>query len=301
MNNNLFLEKINYREILAHKDWDGLIGGGLIQRIFDLPIIFLNRVNEATAKIIIEVPFALDAYIEKCLIIDHHDCKRAPLKSLHFGNHVLCDEEYGSVASMIVDFFDLDAPDEILDALDHIERGDIDSNELAYRMFISFASSIGSFPYEDLVKEVRVGRWERIINWVNKKASSKEAELVKGLSERKLNNVIEIMRNVKLITYNTQDPLDIGAARLALLTLEKQAKIGVMLGLDDIYARFGIIATMKKKINLIPLLDELSKLSWQSGGRSNVGGFQITYNITLNQAINALREAILKRKREINL
>jgi len=301
LKNNLFLEKINYEKVYAHKDWDGVIGGGLILRIFDLPITFLNRVDEATETIIVEVPFSPDAYIEKCLIIDHHDCKKSHLRSFHFGNHVLCDETYGSVASMIIDLFDLDAPEEILDALEYIEMGDIHSDELAYKMFISFASSITSFPFTELANYVKLGNWDRVISWIESKSSSKEAELVLEMSKRKLKESVEIIKDVELITYDTHDALDIGAARLALLDLERRAKIGIMIGLDDIYARYGIIATLKKKINLIPLFKELSQLSWQAGGRSNVGGFQITYKITLDQAIDVLRQTLIRKEKEINL
>lgn len=298
---NLFFEKINYRNIYAHKDWDGVIGGGLILRVFELPITFLNRVSEATESIIVEVPFSPEAYIEKCLIIDHHDCKKSYLRSLHFGNHVLCDESYSSVASLITDLFDLDAPGEILSALDYIEEGKIYNDTLAYKMFISFVSNIVSFPFIELTNYVKLGKWNRVISWVENKYLSKEAKLVIRMSKRKLKHSVEIIKDVELITYNTNDALDIGAARLALIDLEKKVKIGVILGLDDVYVRYGIIATLRKKINLVPLFKELSQLSWQIGGRSNVGGFQITHRITLNQAIDILRQALIRREKEINL
>ncbi len=301
MHNNFFLEKIDYEKIYAHRDWDGVIGSGLLLRVFDLPISFLNRVDEAVKSVIVEVPFSLDAYVEKCLVIDHHDCKREPLKSLHFGNHVICDENYSSVASLIVDYFDLDTPEEILDALDLIEMGEIDRDDLAYKMFISFVSDMNNFPYMDFARAVKMGDWDRIIRWVDNKSSSKDAELVVLISKNKLKNRKELIDGVQLITYNVRDKLDVGAARLALLELEKTAKIGIIIGVDDIYARYGVIATKKKKINLIQLFHELNRMSWKAGGRSRVGGFQIPYELTLDQAISMLKEAFLGKRKEINL
>jgi len=291
LHNDYYIEKVEYEKIYAHKDWDGVIGGGLILRIFDLPIYFLNRVEEAKRTIIIEVPLSLEALIEESLIIDHHDCKKGPLGEAHFGNFVICDEKYKSVAALITDYFDLDVPDSILTALEKIESGEIDEETLSHKMFLAYVSNLATFPYEKIAKLVKIGHWKKIIEWVEKKSVSREAELVQKLAQVKVKNAETLFDRVKIIRYKLDDPFDIGAARLALLQIQKEAKIGIILGCKGIYAYCGIIAT-RKKINLLNVFKDLSKMDWKAGGRSDVGGFKIPYNLQVDQAVDILRRVL---------
>ena len=292
MSNHIFIEKIEYEKIYAHKDWDGVIGGGLILRIFDIPIFFLNRVKEAKRAIIIETPFSLEAFIEESLIIDHHDCRRGPLTEVRFGNIVICDETYESVTSLIADFFDLDIPDNILFALEDIESGRISENPLAEKMFLAYVSDLANFPYENIAKSVKNGDWKKILNWIERKSASKETKVVKQIAKIKVKNAEVLVDKVFLIKYNAEDPFEAGAARLALIQLQKNVKIGITLGYKGIYAFCGMIATKHKKINLYKLFKELSRANWDAGGRSDVGGFQIPYKLQIDQAVEILRETV---------
>jgi len=294
--NSTFLQKIEYKQIYAHKDWDGVISGGLILRIFEAPISFLNRLEKAYQSIIIEVPLSMEADIEKSLIIDHHDCKKGPLRDAHFGNIVICDESYGSVASLIYDYFELDIPENILDALDDVEAGLIEENELAEKMFIAFVSSIDKFPYNNIAELVRMGKWQKILDWINQRASSKEAELVKKLAKIKAEKAEILTDRIYLIKYKADDPLEVGAARLALIHIQTHAKIGIILGTKGIYASCGILATKKKRVNLYHIFKELNLLGWNASGRSDVGGFKIGYDIHVNQAIELLRRIFSRIK-----
>lgn len=292
MNNSFLIEKIEYTQIFAHKDWDGVIGGGLILRIFNLPIKFLSQVKEAKNTIIIEVPLSFDSYLKDCLVIDHHDCKKGPLGQAHFGNIVICDDKYKSVVSLIADYFELMAPENIIQALNDIESGDIDKSPLAEKMFLSYVSSISDFPYDEIANLVKMGQWDKILKWVETKSASKEAKVIKQIAQTKIKNAETLIDKVKIIEYNTEDSFDIGAARLALVQLQKQAKIGIILGKKGIYAECGIIATRRKKINLLNLFKELQKADWKAGGRTIVGGFKIPYRIEISQAKQILQQAI---------
>ncbi len=288
---HFILEKIDYEKIIAHKDWDGVFGGGLILRLFNIPIIFSHRLNQARKSIIIEVPISFDAILEENLIIDHHDCKKSLLREIGLGNMIICDENYDSVASLIADLFDLEAPNELLDALECIERGEIEDFDLAKDMFIAYVASLDGFPYRTIAQYVKNKEWNKIITWIKKRSQSKEAELIKKIGKLKAKSAETLIDRVLLIKYKANDPIEAGAARLALMEIQKVANIGVALAYEGVYALRGMIAT-RKKYNLYRVFSELIKADWDAGGRSNVGGFRIPYQLPVNQAEEILRRAL---------
>jgi len=285
------ISRISYQKIFSHKDLDGLFGGGLILRIYEAPIAFVSRITSAQRAIIIEVPLSSTSMLDQCLIIDHHHCRNPFLVSARVGNYVICDEGYASVTSLISDYFDLDVPDEILDAIDAIEEGIIEENELSNTLFVGFVTSIGKIPFNKIAQDIKNGDWDKIIKWFEKRAKSKDADMVKRLAKTKTENADILIDKVRLVLYKAQDPIEAGAARLALIMLQREANVGVILAHENQFAKKGMIATRKKRINLLRVIQYLEETGWMAGGRRDVGGFKIPEGVTVTQAIEHLRRA----------
>jgi len=292
-NSTINLSRISYQKIYAHKDLDGLFGGGLLLRIYEVPIKFLSRILSARNSIIVEVPLSSMSMIENCIIIDHHYCKNPLLLNVRFSNYIICDESYPSVTSLIADYFELEIPEEILSAINDIEKGIVEEGSLSGILYIGYIATMNRMPFQKIAQDIKSGNWERIIRWFEKRANSKDAELVKQLAKIKAENANILINRVRIILYKATDSIEVGAARLALIKIQEENDAGVILGYEGQFAKKGMMATKRRKIDLLKVLMYLEENGWSAGGRRDVGGFKIPEGTTVNQAIEYLRRAFL--------
>ncbi|MHA1664816.1 MAG: hypothetical protein ACTSVW_03185 [Candidatus Njordarchaeales archaeon] len=286
---NFFTTK--YQIILSHRDWDGLFGGALISRIFELPVKFHNRIDAAEAAIIVEVPISRSSVIESSLIIDHHNCKKSEFYALRYGNMFICDEKYPSVTQLISDIFNEDLPSEFQEAINYLEQGEINKSQLANDMFFAYISNLEKFPFNMLLKAIRDGNWKFLHSWIIEKTNKLDKKRILTVKDALLKDVKLISRDVALIKYRKDNPLENGASKLALLELQDEYKVVIALALKNGYVEIGTIAT-KKNINLNPVFTYLENIGIDAGGRRTVGGFRFRHNISLEQVISILKEAM---------
>jgi len=289
------LQKEGYKDmkpeilkIVAHGDWDGVVGAGLLSRVFDVPLEFpleLADLNIENAACIEITPGRVKS-MRSSMIVDHHGTQ-----SFHGpdeeGNVWILKPEYKAVSSLIADYWRLDFPEEWRTAVEEVDTAKLNS-QLAIMLWKAYRIDPQGFPRHQVAEMVKKGKWEGIKKWVEEQMTGYEKveEKAKELLERSKNLTPESV----YFTFNFNDRWERGASKDAMLTLEEKTPIVISIGIEEGRAKGGTIAT--KSLDLTKIYQHLRNKGYSSGGHKTVGGFQTLKNKTLEQVLEDLKDAI---------
>ncbi|MFX1259263.1 MAG: hypothetical protein ACFFAN_15520 [Promethearchaeota archaeon] len=325
INNNINIEEIKkkileiYRKkgevkIIAHGDWDGVVGAGFLKKWIkenlnvkttvdfpfkDLPTMILDEV------ITIETSnFAQNT--KNSIIIDHH-IQRKKIDPSNI--NIIDNENYdkSSVATLIVDAFQIQTNKEFLKAIEDIDNGRINlvkyilerlsSNyrklkkeitqillnaPLDIKLYASFKADTQKFPRDKISGWISKNNFNSLSKWASKKCKDFGKVMISVAKVLK-RNIIDIPEADALIVVGPNRELNSDesqALKPAALYLQEKHKVVVTLILNENETVLkGTIGTFDPLINfenagVYKALEKLPQIK-SAGGRANIGGFQI--------------------------
>jgi len=281
--------KLNILRIVAHGDWDGVVGAGLLSRVYNVPLEFPLELADLTVEnaVCIEITPGRVKELRNSLVVDHHGTT-ARLGVDENGNQWILQPEHKAVSSLIADHWQLEFPEEWRKAVEEVDTATLTS-KLSQTLWKAYRVDAQNFPRQWVAEKVRRGSWEEIRRW----AEEQQAEYQKV--EEKAEELVAKSRNLTpesvYFTFQFNDKWERGASKNAMLTLEEKAPIDVAIGMDKQRVKSGTIAT-KRNLDLSKIYQHLRGEGYSSGGHKTVGGFQALTNKTLKQTLKDLKKAI---------
>ncbi|MFB0562392.1 MAG: DHHA1 domain-containing protein [Candidatus Lokiarchaeia archaeon] len=281
--------KIDVYKIVAHGDWDGVVGAGLLSRIYNLPLEFPLELPELTIEnaVCIEITPGRVKSLLNSLIIDHHGSQ--PRQDTdEQGNQWILEPEYKAVSSLIADHWKLELPMEWRTAVEEVDTATL-KTKLGTLIWKAFRVDAHGFPRKKVAEMVKKGNWKQLQEWAENRQTEyqKVDEKTKELIEKSKNLTPEVI----YFTFRFNDRWERGASKDAMLKLEEKTRIVIAIGVVEKGVKSGTIAT-KKNIDLTKIYQHLRNQGYTSGGHKTVGGFQALKNKTLKQTLEDLRNSI---------
>jgi len=293
--------------ILSDPDLDGVFTAAILARVLNAEIsrIQYPKPSEISSlkvmkSILIELPITKGlTYVGRNVLIDHHESP--PSIALYNGvtkiNEVLFDSGFKSVSRLIYHVFEEDVKiDEnglrLLDAIDQIDSGNIES-EIADSLNKAFLlNSMKEKVREELTLTIYRMDWNSIFNWVNRELS--KWSVVEDTIE-KMKESVKTIGDITYFTYDVTDQLESAARRILMLRLEENiGGIVLCIGLRRGKPVSATIAT-RSNLNLNKVYENLRKNEGvRAGGRENVGGIQFKTELTLEDALRLIQDAVEK-------
>ncbi|MEX2723799.1 MAG: hypothetical protein Q6367_007895, partial [Candidatus Freyarchaeota archaeon] len=203
-------------KIVAHGDWDGVVGAGLLSRIYNVPLEFPTELKDLTIEnaACIEITPGRVKSLKNSLIVDHHETKPQQ-ESDKNGNEWILEPRYRAVASLIADHFKLEYPQEWRTAVEEVDTAKLNS-ELATALWRAYRADPQGFPRQEVAEMVRKGEWEQLGKWAREKQEEylKVGEKAKELIQRSEKLAPEAV----YFTFQFNDRWERGASKEAMLT-----------------------------------------------------------------------------------
>jgi nanoRNase/pAp phosphatase (c-di-AMP/oligoRNAs hydrolase) len=276
-------------KIVAHGDWDGVVGAGLLSRVFGVPLEFpleLADLNIENAACIEITPTRVKT-MRNSLIIDHHGTEtRQGIDKM--GNEWILKPDYRAVSSLISDHFKLEFPQEWRTAVEEVDTATLNS-KLGNIIWRAYRIDPQGFPRQQVAEMVRKGNWRELREWAEKVSS--EYQKIEEKTKELLDRSEKLTPEAVYFIFNFGDRWERGASKEAMLTLEEKNPIVISVGMEEKRVKGGTIAT-KKNLDLTKIYQHLKNKGYSSGGHKTVGGFQTLENKTLEQVLEDLRDAI---------
>lgn len=288
--------KTNISRIVAHGDWDGVIGAGLFSRIYDLPLEFPLELQNLTIEnaACIEITPDRVTRLRNSLIIDHHGTQ--PRQGIdEQDNQWILEPEYKAVSSLIADHWQLDFPKEWRTAIEEVDTATLKS-KLSQTLWKSYRVDAQGFPRQKVAEMVKKGNWKQLQEWAEKQKA--EYQKVETKTKELLMKSEKLTPESVYFTFQFNDRWERGASKDAMLTLEERIPIVIAIGMNEQRVKSGTIAT-NKNIDLTKIYQHLRKQGYTSGGHKAVGGFQALKNKTLEQTLKDLRNAIKQLQKKV--
>ena len=276
-------------KIVAHGDWDGVVGAGLLSRILKVSLEFPLELTDLTIgnSACIEITPGRVKSLRNSLIIDHHGTKPHQGKDEH-GNQWILKPEYKAVSSLIADHWQLEFPKEWRIAIEEVDTANL-TLKLSQTLWKAYRINAKGFPRQKVAGMVKKGNWKQLQEWAENRQTEyqKVDEKTKELIEKSKKLTPEAI----YFTFQFNDRWERGASKDAMLILEEKTPVVIAIGLDEKGVKSGTIAT-RKNIELTKIYEFLRSQGYTSGGHKTVGGFQALKNKTLEQTLKDLRKAL---------
>nr|MDO8080306.1 hypothetical protein [Candidatus Freyarchaeota archaeon] len=276
-------------KIVAHGDWDGVVGAGLLSRIISVPLEFPLELADLTIEnaACIEIIPSRVKSLRNSLIIDHHGTQ--PRQGMdEMGNEWILEPEYKAVSSLIADHWQLEFPEEWRTAVEGVDSAALDS-KLSTVIWKAYRVDPQGFPRQQVAEMVKKGNWKELREWAKKGYA--EYQRVEEKTKELLEKSEKLTPESEYFTFQFNDRWERGASKDAMLTLEEKTPIVISVGMEGQRVKGGTIAT-KKNMNLTKIYEYLRNSGYSSGGHKTVGGFQALENKTLEQTLQDLKAAI---------
>lgn len=286
--------KPNILRIIAHGDWDGVVGAGLFSRIHDLPLEFPLELQDLTIEnaACIEITPDRVTSLRNSLIVDHHGTQ--PRQGMdEQGNQWILEPEYKAVSSLIADHWQLEFPKEWRTAVEEVDTATLKS-KLSQTLWKSYRVDAKGFPRQKVAEMVKKGNWKQLQEWAEKLQA--EYQKVETKTKELLKKSEKLTPESVYFTFQFNDRWERGASKDAMLILEERIPIVIAVGMSEERVKSGTIAT-NENIDLTKIYQHLRKRGYTSGGHKTVGGFQVLKNKTLEQTLQDLRNAIKRLKK----
>jgi nanoRNase/pAp phosphatase (c-di-AMP/oligoRNAs hydrolase) len=288
--------KPNILKIVAHGDWDGVVGAGLLSRIYDLPIEFPIELQDLiieNAACIEIIPDRVTS-LRNSLIIDHHGTQlRQGIDEQN--NQWILEPEYKAVSSLIADHWQLEFPEEWRNAVEEVDTANLKS-ELSQTIWKAYRVDAKSFPRQQVAEMVKKGNWKQLQEWAEKQQT--EYRKVEEKTKELLEKSEKLTPEAVYFAFQFNDRWERGASKDTMLILEEKIPLVIAIGMNEQTVKSGTIAT-NKNIDLTKIYQYLRKQGYNSGGHKTVGGFQAIKNKTLEQTLQDLRNAIKQIQNEL--
>ncbi|MGQ9722993.1 MAG: hypothetical protein ACUVXA_16920 [Candidatus Jordarchaeum sp.] len=275
--------------IIAHGDWDGVVGAGLLSRIQDLPLEFPLELPDLIVEnaACIEITPGRVKNMRNSLIIDHHGTQ--PREGVdEQGNQWILKPEYKAVSSLIADHWKLDFPEEWRKAIEEVDTATLNT-ELSQTLWKAYRVDAKSFPRQQTAEMVKKGEWKQLQELAEKQQT--EYQKIEEKTVELLGKSTKLTPEAVYFTFRFNDRWERGASKNAMLTLEEKIPIVIAIGLEEKGVKGGTVAT-RKNIDLTRIYDYLRSQDYSSGGHKNVGGFQVLKSKTIEQTLKDLRKAL---------
>lgn len=267
MKKNEFMEQINYEGIIATRNWDGVVGAGLLSRVFgELDVEFKNQINSAYRKIIVKTNLIGYIEVNSCLVIVED---RDTPSFFLFGNTLLDGSDYPTASAFIAEIFDLNVPKAILTSLKELNQGHIWNTPLSRFMTIHFLSNIENLEFKSVFNLVRDGEWEKFNEcfsaWASKikdfKSSTKQG---KEISKTKL-----LAGKIATITYPLGEESIKNNALMTAMRLQKKREGIFLFGEKGGVIPDGLFIT-ERDLDLSSFHEVTEDETWERLGKYNI-------------------------------
>ncbi len=295
---------------MSDGDLDGLFSTGILLRYFDsleisMPFRFpppgeLHGLSVKNA-ILIELGPTKGLYYKGWnILIDHHE----EFSGIYIFNGSDMEKrivEFNNMRSSIeimVTFLgnNITLDSEMLEMIDIISQIDNGTykHPMALKLHRSYMLNISSTEMrKQLTTWVRDNQVSAIWNWVEKE--SNKWDLVQKKSTVLMDSVSELLPNIGFFVVDVGNPLQLQAARDAMLQLENRFRVVVaLMGTNDgeWMIQRGSIGSKDDHIDFGPLYELLRAKGLTAGGRSRIGGFQFTSAQSLTAVLTLLRNVL---------
>ncbi len=285
--------KIKIQKIVAHGDWDGVAGAGLLSRIIEAPLEFPLELTELTIEnaACIEITPGRVKSLRNSLIIDHHGTQQREGVDEQVNQWIL-KPEYKAVSSLIADHWQLEFPQEWRNAIEEVDTATL-KTELSKKIWKAYRVDAKGFPRQQAAEMVKKGEWKQLREWAEKQ--QEEYPKIEEKTRELLEKSEHLTPETVYFTFQFNDRWERGASKDAMLILEEKAPIVIAIGVEEKGVKSGTIAT-RQNIGLTKIYQQLRQQGYTSGGHKTVGGFQALKNKTLEQTLQDLRNAINQLK-----
>lgn len=244
--------EVTYDGIIATREWDGVIGAGLLSRVFGgLEVDFKNEIRSAKQKILLNVSLIGYVELDSCLIITG---KREIPTFFLFGNMIFDGSDYSVISAFVSDIFDLYIPKEVLTALKELENGYTEKLKLSKAMFFSFLADAPHGQFTPVFEMVKEENWGEFKGYFETRAEQALQLTEKPPHQKKIGRETVLQGEGELIYY----PVAAGAplknkVNLLAIKLQKKKKTAFILEQEDGRVSHSTIVTAKD-LDLTPLI-----------------------------------------------
>ncbi|MBO3800147.1 MAG: hypothetical protein FGF52_03745 [Candidatus Brockarchaeota archaeon] len=301
-----FVEDHPEYTILSDPDLDGIFTAAILARALktDASRIQYPKLSEMGSlkvikSILIELPITKGlTYVSRNVLIDHHE---SPSIALYNGptkiGEVLFNSNFRSVSRLVYYVFEENIEiDEqglkLLDAIDQIDSGSIVS-ELADSLNKAFLlNSLKEKVREELTLIVYRMDWNSLLSWIDRELN--KWSTVEEAIER-MKNSVRTVGNITYLTYDVASQVEAAARRILMMRLEESSKgVVVCIGLRKNKPVSATIATYSN-LDLNRVYENLRRREGiQAGGRKNIGGIQFKTDLSLEDALSLIQNAVEK-------
>lgn len=230
-----------YRNIVTQPHVDGIFASGLLSRIFDVPIRFGLVVRRAERSVILGMPVSKDAQIVQSFVIDIVDWERLYGTTLQT-NFILCDNNYGSLTDLVVDVFDFEVPNDLLDAVYDVATRNVEENSLSEKLLLAWLS-LKKDAYNDLASLVKVGSWDKILDWIQRTSGISLIDSIR-ITVQKLQDACQIVApQIKVIPFSLKSIDETLAVKYLLYRLPAGTLMVVAIGHHEKRAKLCYISS----------------------------------------------------------
>ncbi|MEE9378563.1 MAG: hypothetical protein V3V33_11085 [Candidatus Lokiarchaeia archaeon] len=307
-------EKKSEVKIVAHGDWDGVVGAGLLKAwikdnlklntIIIFPFKELSRMVLDNVITIETSNFAQNT--TNSIIIDHHIQR----KKIDPSNLTIIDNktyDKSSVATLIADFFKIKFNREFLKAVDDIDNGKINlikyiienlsnnfsdvnkkiievlhSAPVVFKLYAAFRADVLGFPRLKIAEWISGKNYKALQEWASNKCINFK-DIMLNIREILENNIIKIPGLDAILLSSSEMEIDsykAQALKPAALYLQDIYKIAIIVYLNKKGEVFkGSIGTLDSILNfenagVYKALEKVPEIK-SAGGRAMIGGFQM--------------------------
>ncbi|MEM3587827.1 MAG: hypothetical protein QXO71_10965, partial [Candidatus Jordarchaeaceae archaeon] len=217
-------------KIVAHGDWDGVVGAGLLSRTINAPIEFPLELADLTVEnaACIEITPGRVKNLRNSLIIDHHGNQPRQGRD-EMGNEWILVPEYRAVSSLIADHFKLEFPEEWRTAVEEVDSATLNS-KLGNIIWRVYRVGPQGFPRHQVAEMVKEGRWKELQEWAEK--AHAEYQKIEEKTKELLRRCGRLTPESVYFTFNFNDRWERGASKEAMLTLEEKNPIMVAIAVE---------------------------------------------------------------------
>ncbi|GEM_PF-5994831 len=278
-----------YRRIVAQPHIDGIFASGLLNRIFNVVLCFKLFLRRAKYSILVGMPIHINAQISQSFIIDIINCEKV-FKGTLTTNFILCNNKYGSLTDFVVDIFDFDVPDDLLDAVYEISTKDVPENSFSEKLLVSWLIS-GKSVRKELATLVQRSRWEEIRTWAHEKSSGALARHIIDMGHRLKERFQTLLPWVAAIRFSIKNKVERLAAKYLLHNSSDIAPVIVILGCDQQKVKLCFIHSQRYDLTL--LSNFLENLGYATIARPHIIRIHLdeAINPFINRLILALRSS----------
>lgn len=220
---------------------DGIFASGLLSRIFDVPIRFGLVVRRAERSVILGMPVSKDAQIVQSFVIDIVDWERLYGTTLQT-NFILCDNNYGSLTDLVVDVFDFEVPNDLLDAVYDVATRNVEENSLSEKLLLAWLS-LKKDAYNDLASLVKVGSWDKILDWIQRTSGISLIDSIR-ITVQKLHDACQMVApQIKVIPFSLKSIDETLAVKYLLYRLPAGTLMVVAIGHHEKRAKLCYISS----------------------------------------------------------